>query len=626
MTTNNNIPVGIDYTSRDYYALREELLTRVRNAVNANANSNKRWTGEDPSDFGVALVEAFAYMGDILNYYIDRVANESYLPTASQRQNVINLAELYGYRPAGYRAAYVTLRFSNSSNAAITLPTGTQVSGQVVSDDVVTEVIFTTLEGVVVPAAASGNPGTVTVGAYHAEDVSLRPENLANGPTDIAGEFVAASTGAPNQSYALSEDQIVDGSIQVWVQNGDVYEPWTQVVHLSDYGPSDAVYAIKLDADNLSYIMFGDGVSGAVPNPMANIKAVYDVGGGEIGNISVGVLSSLYRVPGKTDAETAILADAVTASNTTAGLGGVSPESTSSIRENAPKLATAINRAVSLVDYENIVQAIPNVGKAKADAIVSTSVNLYVSPQRNEGTSDNFPGFNVANTSLTNEWVTLQTSVQEYLLDKTQVGVYVSVSPPTYVPVTVDIVYTKLPQYTTQQVESALKLKLLNEFSYNKLTFGDLISPEDIEFQLKQVEGVRVVRVTDLSRNDGQSQGINALIGAANEIFVFQEVNLNVSQASSNALLDSLGTLPTSTSLSPAFNSNHFTYNLLNVTTNNIILSPVADDAGATITTNGNPMTTAIDTPAGTTTVIPIVVTAGDNSTLKVYTIIVARP
>jgi hypothetical protein len=152
--TNENIPVGIDYTSRDYYSLRDELLNRVRLAVNASAPSNRRWTGEDPSDFGVALIEAFAYMGDILNYYIDRIANESYLPTASQRQNVINLAELYGYRPAGYRAAYLTLRFSNNSTSAYVVPAGTQVIGQIVIDDVVQDLIFTTLEAVTVPASS----------------------------------------------------------------------------------------------------------------------------------------------------------------------------------------------------------------------------------------------------------------------------------------------------------------------------------------------------------------------------------------------------------------------------------------------------------------------------------------
>lgn len=622
--TNENIPVGIDYTSRDYYSLREDLLNRVRIAVNSNAPSNRRWTGEDPSDFGVALVEAFAYMGDVLNYYIDRVANESYLPTASQRQNVINLAELYGYRPAGFRAAYTTIRFSNNGTTSYTVPAGTQLLGQIVVDDLVQDVVFTTLQAVVVPAAVGGAAGTATVGASHAESIALRPENLATGANDINGEFVASSNGQPNQSYPLSEDRIVEGSIQVYVQNGDVYEPWQQVVHLGDFGPSDAVYSVRLDADNISYVIFGDGVSGAVPNPLANIKVVYDVGGGEIGNCSVGVVDSIYRIPGLTDAQVASVNDFLLVTNTTAGVGGSSPESTSSIRTNAPKLLSAITRAVSLKDYENLVLAIPNLGKAKAEAASPTSINLYVAPQRNEGSGDIFPGYNPSGSLLTTEWLALQSETQTYLVDKTQIGVSVTVSPPTYVPVNISIKYTRLPQYTAEQVSSAIKLKLLNEFSYNKVTFGDLITPEDIEFQLKQVEGVRVVQVTSLARTTGNTLGINSLVGQPNEIFVFQEANVNISESSSNALLSALG-VPAGTTLSPAFNANFFTYNLTGVSTDTVLLTPTAADVTATVTINGDSPTIAVDTPAATVTTIPVVVAAGDNSTFKVYTVIVSR-
>ena len=424
----NNIPISIDYTSRDYYSLREELLNRVKIAVNSDTASNRRWTGDDPSDFGVALIEAFAYMGDVLNYYVDRIANESYLPTASQRQNVINLAESYGYRPAGFRAAYVTLRFSNTSSSPYTLPAGTQVSGQVISDDIVEEVIFTTLEEVIVPAAVGEVAGTVTVGATHTESIATRPENLAdeNDENDIAGEFLASSNGAANQTYALAEDRVVEGSVQVWVQNGDIYEPWQEVVHLSDFGPSDAVFTIKLDADNITYVIFGDGVSGAVPAPLTPIKVVYDVGGGEVGNCSVGVIDTIYRVPGLSDNAASDLNDFLLVTNTTVGIGGASPESTASIRANAPKLLRAITRAVSLQDYENIILAVPNVGKSKAEATAPTAVNVYISPQRNEGSSDAFPGYDATGQFLSTEWLGIQSEVQDYLIDKTQVGVSVT--------------------------------------------------------------------------------------------------------------------------------------------------------------------------------------------------------
>jgi hypothetical protein len=107
-TPASNIPVSVDYTSRDYYSLRDALIKRVVDRTGG------KWTGNDPSDFGVALVESFAYMGDLVNYYIDRVANESYLGTATQRQNVLNLASMIGYTAGGYTSAIANVTLTTT--------------------------------------------------------------------------------------------------------------------------------------------------------------------------------------------------------------------------------------------------------------------------------------------------------------------------------------------------------------------------------------------------------------------------------------------------------------------------------------------------------------------------------
>ena len=126
-TPPSNIPISIDYTSRDYYTLREALIARIQARIPA-------WTASDPADFGVALVEAFAYLGDLMSYYIDRSANESLITTAVQRSSVLAIAANYGYIPAGYRQSSVSLGFSNTSTSIVTLPAGTVVAAAVVSN------------------------------------------------------------------------------------------------------------------------------------------------------------------------------------------------------------------------------------------------------------------------------------------------------------------------------------------------------------------------------------------------------------------------------------------------------------------------------------------------------------
>ena len=71
----NGSPV-VDYMARDY----DSLLQAMYNQVPSKLPQWKDFTNE--ADFGNVLLELFAHIGDILSYYQDRVANESFLGTA----------------------------------------------------------------------------------------------------------------------------------------------------------------------------------------------------------------------------------------------------------------------------------------------------------------------------------------------------------------------------------------------------------------------------------------------------------------------------------------------------------------------------------------------------------------
>ncbi|MEI9971355.1 MAG: hypothetical protein WDO73_04465 [Ignavibacteriota bacterium] len=91
------------------------------------------WTDfSNEADFGNVLLELFAYMGDILSYYQDRVANESFLGTAQTRRSIIQHLRLIGYKlgtavPAG-AGLFVTV--PGSVNAAVTLNRGDAICHQ----------------------------------------------------------------------------------------------------------------------------------------------------------------------------------------------------------------------------------------------------------------------------------------------------------------------------------------------------------------------------------------------------------------------------------------------------------------------------------------------------------------
>lgn len=618
MTTSSpNIPVSVDYTSRDYYSLREALIARVKARVEA-ANPNRQWDGTDPSDFGVALVEAFAYMGDIMGYYIDRVANESYLLTATQRQNVINIARSYGYTPAGYQAAVTTLSFTNLTNSSVTIPSGTQVYGEVLVDDVVTQIIFTTSQELVLTSSATG-----TVDATHGELISVRTENVAE-----AGEIIGTSDGTPSQVFELNDTTIVEDSVRVFVQSGLEYIEWDKVENLIDSGPNDTVFEVLIDANNVHYIVFGDGVSGSIPNNLANIKVDYVVGGGVIGNIAANVITDIYAVPGFTENDTALLANKVSVTNATAGVGGDDPEATEQIRKLAPLALTALNRAVSLADYENILLNLSDVGKAKAVANTRTSVTIYVAPQSSDTSTDLYPGIDEDDPELdepTALWDALQASVIEFLENRTQVGVSVTIAPPKYVPVTIDLEYTKLPNYSASAVQTQIKNAIVDIYSYNNIRFGDVIRPEEIEYQILQLQPVTSVKVTALHKTSA-TPGRNVLIAEPNEIFVFLADDITVTPFSTDASLSSL--VASVGTLSPIFATGTLSYTLTvpNGTTTTT-LTATTTNAGATVYINGTlsgGSGTAITTPVGITPVTVTVFAASIEDT-KTYTVGIVR-
>src|SRR5690349_4553135 len=55
-------------------------------------------TTRETQDASMALLDAWAMVGDVLTFYQERIANEGYLRTATERRSVLELARLVGYR------------------------------------------------------------------------------------------------------------------------------------------------------------------------------------------------------------------------------------------------------------------------------------------------------------------------------------------------------------------------------------------------------------------------------------------------------------------------------------------------------------------------------------------------
>lgn len=355
------LPVSFDYTSRDYYAIRDHLIQVVKARV-------PEWTSEDPSDFGLALVEAMSYMGDLMSYYIDRAGNEAFLPTATRRQSVINIAQTLGYSPARAVAAVGEVTFSSEptyTGSAITVPEGTVVTAQIRAEDgTLNTVKFTTDAEITV--ANSG--GQTTVDVVEGEWVS---------------QTVNSSNGVANFEIALAQSPVASDNFAVYVNDGLTNNEWAEVTNLVEYASTDNVYETRLMGDGTVRVVFGDGITGRIPPTSQTITVQYRVGGGVRGNIPAGTITNIVN--------TGIDAN-LNVTNAASTYGGADEESTYSIRENAAIPFRANRRAVSKQDIEALARNVSGCYAASANAAVWSNITLAIAPNYDRSLN---PGINV---------------------------------------------------------------------------------------------------------------------------------------------------------------------------------------------------------------------------------------
>jgi len=116
----------IDYTARDYAAIRTALFKHVQNFFPND------WKDFTESNLGVCILELVAYVGDQLSFYLDRVVNELFLPTVVQRANAINIVSLLGYTPRTVSAASapVQMILDVPQSSTVTVPAWTFFSDE----------------------------------------------------------------------------------------------------------------------------------------------------------------------------------------------------------------------------------------------------------------------------------------------------------------------------------------------------------------------------------------------------------------------------------------------------------------------------------------------------------------
>jgi predicted phage baseplate assembly protein len=285
----------------------------------------------------------------------------------------------------------------------------------------------------------------------------------------VLNEVVGGSQGTPNQTFTLSSTPVLDGTLELTIDEGSGPEPWTEVDDFSGSGPNDNVYLLD---PTTGVITLGDGVQGHIPvanlsNPSGSIVALsYQFGGGANTNIAAGsALTLMTSIPGVDTGALSMPFDAY---------GGSDEETLQSAMNRAPEALKSQNRAVTAEDYETLAKQAGPIARTKALPLyhpdfpgmqVPGVVSVIVVPNVVSPAPMPSPG--------------LLRTVCAYLDQRRLVATELYVIAPTYVPVTIALQVLAEPDADTaaveQEVETALTtyLDALAGGSVNPATPGD---------------------------------------------------------------------------------------------------------------------------------------------------------
>ena len=565
----------IDYTSRDFAALKADLIALIKERTGTT------WNPTDYSDLGNVLVETFAYMGDIMSHYLDRIANETTIDTAIQRKTLLSFAQLYDYVISGPTPATVNVTFTNVSSNTIDIPIGTQVMAPL-SFGAYSEVYFetTTAATAIVPGAS------ITLLCQEGKTVNTDKPDLIDSTYNVAlPANLGSSDGSANQTFYVAETGVVNNSITVYVGQGVAFGNWTYKDNLLESGPGDRIFTTSPNEDGTINIVFGDNVNGAIPPSGQLISASYKVSVGSAGNIKSLAITELTFFPGNLDPQ---ITTYFTVSNNAPATGGADADSTVNIKNKIKSAVLTRRRAITLSDYAYLANLTEGVGKANAASSVYTNINLYIQPMNDGQAATGYPQANIVGTSTTGSavtfatdvdhgfaigntinvsgvnpvaynlqgvvitaipttssftvnstvttiyvggglaisltptsaWTNLSSAVQTYMSDKILVGTSLTILPPTYVPIYLSSTVVANPAYKNSDIKLAIYQAFLGEggmFYYDNNVFGDVINLSQITAAIQSVPGVISATVTQFSR-DASVTVNNSLTLAANEI------------------------------------------------------------------------------------------------------------
>ena len=328
----------VNFTNLDF----DQIKTTIKDFLRSNSDfTDYDFEGSNLS----VIIDTLAYNTYIASYNANMVSNEVFIDSATLRENVVSLARNIGYVPRSRTSARANISFFVDTTGlpynplSVTLQKGLVCTSASFGNQ---NYAFSILDDITVP---------VVNGIAIFDSIEVYEGNYTKNTFTV-------NSFNPNQRYVLNNTNIDTSTLKVSVRDTESSNKSLKYINSSsilDVNSQSKVYFIQEVADQRYELIFGDGVIGKKLESGNVIDASYIVSNGKSGN---GFNSFNFSGIILDSRSNKVLNGISLITVDQNSKGGKEIESVASIKNFAPRLYAAQNRAVTSSDYESIVPLI----------------------------------------------------------------------------------------------------------------------------------------------------------------------------------------------------------------------------------------------------------------------------
>lgn len=438
---------------RSYQQIKAKLVESLMGLK--DKDGQKLITDYSEGNILIIILSLFAAIAEVLHYYVDNMARETFLSTARRYDSVVKHGALVDYHARAAIAATVDVILSrsitgNSIGAKLTIPQGT---------------LFTDQSGNSWLSARDvtwySNVTTCRVPIIQHEKYTTSALNNMVIPT---GDRVQLNLGTlPNGKY------YEHGSMSLQIGG----ESWVLVETFAKSKPTDKHFMVSVDESLNPYIMFGDGTFGKKPAAGAKItNVVFYLTNGSQGNVKSNTITSVPSVISSS------ITDATVSNAYDAG-GGSNYENFTMLKEHIPLSVKTLGVAITKEDFESLAMLVDGVNKAKADYECGRKLTVYISPD----------GGAVASSELISR-------VYNLLSQRAPMTTWLKVKSAGKVQIILEMDVTGKKSCKTAEIQTQILTALYNAYSPEQAEIGGSVRISDIYALIDNLSTVDYLHLT----------------------------------------------------------------------------------------------------------------------------------